>query len=219
MRSGRRALLLAGCSILLGTLAASDVAGREAALRRAIGFPVPVVVAARDLRAGERLGPRALAVRIVPERYAPRGRYGSEEALAGLRAGVAIPAGADIQRALLAGDGSAPVASGERVTQLVAIGDRETIVPGVGVDVVVTRDRGSGAGRATLALQDAEVLAVRPAPPGRQDDGQPRVSVALRTTAAQAVGLAEAQDFARELRLLPRAHDDHQRLRNPANVP
>jgi len=219
MASGRRALLLAGCSIGLGTLAASDVAGREAALRRTVGAPVPVVVAARDLRAGERLGPRVLAVREVPVRYAPRSRYGSPEALAGLRAGVAIAAGTDIQRALLGTGDYAPVAAGERVTQLVAIGDRETVVPGVGVDVVVTRDRGPGAGRAMLALQDAEVLAVRPAPAGQHDDGQPRVSVALRTTAAQAVALAEAQDFARELRLLPRAHADHQRLRNSAGVP
>lgn len=219
MRPGRRALLLSGCSIGLGTLAAADVAGREAALRRAVGAPVAVVVAGRDLRAGERLGPRVLAIRMVPARYAPRSRYGSPEALAGLRAGVAIAAGTDIQRALLAADAAVPVAAGERVAQIVAIGDRDTIVPGIGVDVVVTRDRGPGAGRATVALQDAEVLAVRPAPPGSHDDGQPRVSVALRTTAAQAVALAEAQDFARELRLLPRSQDDHNRLRTAATVP
>lgn len=219
MHQGRRAVLLLGCAVGLGALAAADVGSRERALRRAVGESVPVVVAARDLRAGDRLGLRTLAIRVVPARYAPRSRYASPEALAGLRVAVAVGAGSDIQRALLDDEGGAPVAVGQRVAQLVAIGDRDTVAPGTRVDVVVTRDRGSGAGRATVALEDAEVLAVRPAPAAQHDDGQPRVAVALRTTAAQAVALAEAQDFARELRLLPRAQDDHHRLRSAAGVP
>ena len=72
-----------------------------------------------------------------------------------------------------------------------------------------------------LALEDVEVLAASPA----QDEesaaggkaGKPspgaRVAVSLRVTLRQAVYLAAAQDFARELRLLPRAAGDRRRGR------
>ncbi|MDX6714872.1 MAG: pilus assembly protein CpaB, partial [Baekduia sp.] len=44
MTRRRRAALLLGLAFLLGALAASDVAGREAALQRSVGRAVPVVV-------------------------------------------------------------------------------------------------------------------------------------------------------------------------------
>ena len=74
MTRRRRAAALLGLALLLGVLAASDVAGREAALRRQLGPTVPVVVVRAPLRAGERIARAALAVREVPERYAPAGR-------------------------------------------------------------------------------------------------------------------------------------------------
>src|SRR5215212_1191044 len=71
MSRRRRATLLLGLALVLGALAASDVARREAALRAELAPLVDVVVARRDLGAGHRLAPEDLARRAVPERFAP----------------------------------------------------------------------------------------------------------------------------------------------------
>jgi pilus assembly protein CpaB len=67
----------------------------------------------------------------------------------------------------------------------------------------VTRDGG-----AELALEGVEVLAARAAPPGARDESGERVAATLRVSVRDAVYLAAAQSFARELRLLPRAAGD-----------
>jgi pilus assembly protein CpaB len=76
------------------------------------------------------------------------------------------------------------------------------------VDVLVTREpRPGSAGGTELALEDVEVLSVAPAPEADGASGG-RVAASLRVTLRQAVFLAAAQSFARELRLLPRAGGD-----------
>jgi pilus assembly protein CpaB len=98
---------------------------------------------------------------------------------------------------------------GERVAEIVALGSPELIGPGGRVDVVVTRERADGTGTTAVALEDVEVLAAAPARDEvRPDDGRPRVALSLRVTVRQAVYLAAAQSFARELRVLPRAAGD-----------
>jgi pilus assembly protein CpaB len=213
----RRALLLAGLALALGGVAASDVAGREAKLRRESGPPVAVVVARRPLPAGRSLRPGDLAVRRVPARYAPAGAARAPGALVGRRLGAAVPAGADVTPIALAGpaqggEPGAPVRSGERVADVVAVGSPQLIAPHGRVDVLVTTEaRPSRPGRTFVALEDVEVLSVAP---GERGGGAgeavgPRVAAALRVSARQAVFLAAAQSFARELRLLPRAPGDH----------
>ncbi len=215
MIRGRRAAVLLGLALLLGGLAASDVAGREAALRRAVGPMVPVVVVRGRLAAGDAFAARHLAIRRVPARFAPAMAYGSTRALIGARAAVALEAGEDVVPSSV-DDGTrpagAPVRPGERVAELVARGSVTLIGAGGRVDVLVTRERGDGSGATTVALEDAEVLAARAAP---ADDGGAgagavgdRVAVSLRVSVRQAVYLAAAQSFARELRLLPRAAGD-----------
>jgi pilus assembly protein CpaB len=216
----RRAAVLIGLAIVLGALAASDVSGREAALRREIGSPVPVLVARTALRAGARLDPAALAIRRVPARYAPAGAFRSPDEVAGLRAAVAIPAGADLDPSLV-DDGTrnrvAPTGPflrpGERMAQIVATGSPRAVTVGTRVDVLVTREPGGGGGGATtLALEDVEVLSAASAPAaGSNDAGLPRVAVELRVSVRQAVYLAAAQAFARELRVLPRGPGDRRR--------
>lgn len=207
MSRRRRAALLAGLAIVLGTLAASDVAGREAALKRQLGPAVPVVVARTRIPEGDRIERRHLGVRMVPQRYAPKLRYASPAALEGLTAARDIPAGSDLHEAMLQSETrqapGAPVRPGERVVEVVGEGPPDLIVPGARVDVLATRQSADGGGATRIALQDAEVLAVRDAPEAR-GDGPPRVAVALRVTLAQAVRLATAQSVARDLRLLPR---------------
>jgi pilus assembly protein CpaB len=208
----RRAAALLGLALLLGGLAASDVAGREAALRRAVGPTVPVVVVRSRLAAGQAFDARHLAIRRVPARFAPAMAYRSTSALTGTRAAVALEAGEDVGPSAV-DDGThaagAPVRAGERVAELLARGSAGLIRTGGRVDVLVTRERGDGSGATTVGLEDAEVLAAHAV---ADDDGGDaagnRVAVSLRVTARQAVYLAAAQSFARELRLLPRAHDD-----------
>src|SRR3954447_17522005 len=61
----RRRVVLAGLALVLGGLAASDVAGREAALRERLGPLVAVVVVQRPVEAGARLQASDLGVRRV----------------------------------------------------------------------------------------------------------------------------------------------------------
>ncbi len=212
MTGRRRGLALAGLALLLGGLAASDVAGREAALERRIGPSVDVVVATRPLVAGRPLRPDDLAVRRVPSRFAPAGVATSPEELVGARLATSVAAGTDLGPAMVEheGDGpGAPVRTGERVVDVVAVGSSAAIQSGGRVDVLVTRERGDGlAGRTELALEDVEVLAVRGAAAAPGERAGDRVAASLRVTLRQAVYLAAAQSFARELRLLPRAAGD-----------
>jgi pilus assembly protein CpaB len=211
----RRALLLAGLALLLGGLAASDVASRERALREGLGPTIGVVVARTDIAAGARIARDALAVRSVPERYAPRGAVADPAALVGLRVNADVAAGQELLPGVV-GATTQPgpsLRAGERVAEVVAAAAAGQVVPGGRVDVLVTRDDRPGAtGRTVLALEDVEVLAVAAAP-AAEAEGTARVAASLRVTLRQAVYLAAAQAFARELRLLPRAPGDRARGR------
>lgn len=205
MTRARRAAVLGGLALVLGSLSASDVGRREAALRRAVGPVVPVLVARAAVPVGAVLRPRVLAVRRMPRRYAPAGSFADPAEVAGARAGVAIPAGADLQPALLASAASAALPrAGERVARVVAVGSSRELRPGSLADVLITRDGPSGSARTRLALCGAEVLSSAPAPRAADGEGPslPRVTLALRVTLAQAIRLVEAQNDARELRAL-----------------
>jgi pilus assembly protein CpaB len=94
----------------------------------------------------------------------------------------------------------------------VATGPADLVTAGSRVDVLVTREpRPGGSGSTALALEDVEVLAAAPA---GGEAGARRVAASLRVTLRQAVYLAAAQSFARELRLLPRAAGDRARAGN-----
>jgi pilus assembly protein CpaB len=217
MTRRRRAILLIGLAMLLGGLAASDVARRESAIAQQLGPDTPVVVARGDLPAGARLTAARLAVRRVPARYAPAGAAVAPRELLGQRTAVPVAAGAFLSTNELAGAGGepapgAPVRRGERVADVVASGSPELVQPGGHVDVLVTREENHGDGGSTLlALEDVEVLSAAPGPEGSgsaANETGPRVTVSLRVTVKQAVYLAAAQTFAREIRLLPRAAGD-----------
>jgi len=220
MTARRRALLLGGLALVLGGLAASSVAGREAALSRRVGSLVDIVIARRPIAAGAPVRAAALAVRRVPERFAPSDPVQSPDSVSGLKATVDIPAGTDLTNALV-GDGrprpaGPAIGRGQRVAEIVALGSPALVTPGSRVDVLVTSEPHAGeGGEAVLALEDVEVLdatavTADDAPSGG-DTGSAgeRVAASLRVTLRQAVYLAAAQDFAHELRLLPRAAGDH----------
>ena len=202
MSRRRRAALLLGLALVLGALAASDVSRREAALREQVGPAVDVLVASGPLAAGRRLAPGDIAVRRVPERFAPVGIV-APDLLVGRSLAVSVPAGAPLGDHLLerASFAAGPlVRRGERAAEVVGRASGELVVAGVRVDVVVTRER-----RTELALEDVEVLASRPAP---AEDAGPQVAATLRVTVPQAVYLAAASAYATEIRLLVRAPGD-----------
>jgi len=215
MSRRRRAIALLGLALVLGGLAASDVARREAAVRAQLGPAAEVVVARSDLAAGRRLAARDLALRRVPARYAPVGAASLPEALLGRELAAAVPRGGYLGAGQLdsARDvAGPPVRKGERAAEVVGLGAPDLIVPGARVDVLVTRDGEDGPAAGTeLALEDVEVLAARAAGSGARDDGGRRVAATLRVTVRDAVYLAAAQSFAREVRLLPRAAGDRER--------
>jgi pilus assembly protein CpaB len=209
----RRGFLLVGLALVLGGLAASDVARREAALERRLAPFVDVVVAHADLRAGKTIRARDLELRRVPARWAPPSAASAPQELAGGTPAVDLAAGDYVTLTDLGAAAGAPVRAGERAVEIVAAGSPELVVPGTRVDVLVTRERGG----TEVALQDVEVLGARdtldsPA----ADAGAARVAATLRVTLRQAVFLTAAQSFARELRLLPRAAGDGRRIRHVA---
>jgi pilus assembly protein CpaB len=217
MTRTRRAALLMGLALLLGGLAGSDVARREAALRASLAPLVDVVVADRDLAPRHRLRPDDLAVRRLPARYAPVGAATVPEDLIGRRLAIPVPSGGALGPAQLQdpqATAGAPVAHGQRAVEVVGLASPRLVTGGSRVDVLVTRDRDAGAAAGTeLALEDVEVLAARGAGnAGSAADGAPRVAATLRVSARQAVYLAAAEAFAREIRLLPRATGDQKKL-------
>jgi pilus assembly protein CpaB len=164
-------------------------------------------VARVPLAAGRRVTAADLAVRRVPERFAPAGAAPVPELVIGERLAVSVPPGAPVGEHLLARAAAGPgpvMRHGERAAEVVARSSPELIAPGARVDVVVTRDRRD----AQLALEDVEVLAARAVP---AEGAGPQVAATLRVTVRQAVYLAAAATFAAEIRLLPRPPGDDRR--------
>ena len=120
MSRRRRAALLLGLALVLGALAASDVARRESALRGELAPLVDVIVARGPLEAGERLRAGDLARRSVPERFAPVGAAGiGPELLVGRRLAVPVAEGGPVGPLLLEPPAPPPgagVGRGERVS-------------------------------------------------------------------------------------------------------
>ena len=225
-RRRRRGIALVVAAIGCGALAAASVHDTVEEVESRTGAPVEVVVAAEDLPAGTRLGQRrirrALTLRKVPARYAPRDGLSTPEGALGLELSVAVPLGAYVTAPMLRdprvrANPPAPVRRGQRLVEVAVTGGRDLIAGAVParVDVLVTTQGRSGRGRTFVALEDVEVVFARPAraSDGTDADGTPPDTVAtLRVDARAAVFLTAAQNFARELRLLTRPAGDRGRV-------
>jgi pilus assembly protein CpaB len=225
----RRALVMLSLALASGGLAASQVRGRVREVERRVGPSVPVVVAAHELRPNARLRRRDLTVKEVPEAFAPRDSLASVAEAVGSRASVRLAAGSYLTAGQLGGGGErrrgGGLRGGERAVELAVAGGEAlsgTGGPGSRVDVLVSSESRDGAGRTFLALEDVELLSLRPggpggaaeAPSGEGEAGAAASATAtatLRVTLRQAVYLTAAQNFAREVRLLPRPAGDGRR--------
>jgi pilus assembly protein CpaB len=231
MSSRARTVALLGVSLVCAGIAASLVNGYAHDVRAQVGPLVPVVVARSPIARGEELRarnvPSLLAIRRVPARFAvPDALHRVSEAV-GARALAPVPRGGYVGLAQLgppAGETLDEVAAAGRVIEVPVAGATsiEPVArPGSLVDVLVTSDRGAGPPRTYIALQRVELVGLRLGDPdaafgggqGRNADGVATLRVGLR----QAVMLTAAENFARELRLLPRGRGDRGRI-GPVSV-
>jgi pilus assembly protein CpaB len=208
-------LLALGCAAL-----AAAIAGRYgSSVARSFGPLRPVVIVTRDLPAGKTVDPSvlsgALQVRQVPARFVPSGALASPRQALGQEPAAIVPAGSYLLGAQLRlpraprarsdprlGGGRSPVEiSVTGAEALLASGP----VEGSRVDVVVTTEpRGAGPGRTYVAAAAVKLLALREAQPSAPGPSA-GWSATLALTRRQALRLIQAESFARQLRLLPRA--------------
>jgi pilus assembly protein CpaB len=231
----RRALLLLALALACGGLAASQVQQRVRAVEGRVGPLVPVAVAARDLPAEAELDRGAVAVRRVPARFVPPDALVAAAEVAGLRADVPIRAGSYLTAGLFAGGrsrGAGGLRRGERAVEIAVAGGGALAGagPGTRVDLLVSTEPRDGEGRTLVAMEDVELLGLSAgsggADPGAGSGGvgaDPGVGAGggasaaatavatLRVTLRQAVYLAAAENFAREIRLLVRPPGDRGR--------
>ena len=227
----RRAFLLLSLALACGGLTASEVGSRVREVERAVGAPVPVVVAARDLSPGAEIRAGDLAVREVPARFTPPDGLSAPEEAVGVPLGTGLVKGSYLTVGSLgtgegAGRGPGPLRRGQRALE-VAVAGAATLAgvsgPGTRVDVLVSTDPGDGPARTQLALESVELLDLRSGAgaepgfaPGEDAAGEGASANAssvatLRVTVGQAVYLTAAQNYAREVRLLPRPAGDRGR--------
>jgi pilus assembly protein CpaB len=205
----RRGLLLISLALASGGLAASQVHEREQRASERLGPAVPVLVATRDLRAGERVTGDAVGRRLVPARFLPPDALQAAEAVLGARTSAPVVRGGYLTAAAFAGDaarrGSA-LRRGERAVTVEVAADAgiAEAVPGARVDVLVSTETGPAGGRTTMALAGAELLRVEQGGRGADPSDGPTALATLRVTLRQAIHLTAADNFAREIRLLPR---------------
>lgn len=222
----RRARAIAfGCAaVVCAGLAAAVTGGYRTDLEHELGPMRSVLVARARIPEGKALRPaevgRLLEVRRVPARFAPTGALSSPEQTIGRAPAAAIPAGAYLlaaqlrtpgrhrrePRSQLAG-GRRPVPISVVGTQALAASDRNPV--GVRVDVIVTTESnsGGGGGRTYVAAEGVELVALTP----RGDDttglpgaGAGSATATLALTRSEALRLIQAENFARQVRLIPR---------------
>lgn len=213
-----------GASALCAGLAVSAVDRYAGEIESHVGPLVPVVVAARDIPRGGVITPvvasASLAARQVPQRFAPPRALSAPGRAVGLQASSDIAAGdyvgvSQLRPARRARTARARWAGDARLVEVAVAGTRTmspVLRPGARVDVLITTDR--GAPRTFLALQRMPVVGFESGAAGSLgDDGRAAEGhVTLRATLRQAVLLTAADNFAREVRVVPRAPGDTRRL-------
>lgn len=226
----RRAALFLSLSLAAGGLAASQVHGHVEEVEARTGPMVPVVVAKEDVGPGTKLDEqgieRLLSVRRVPERFVPRDSFGDPQETLGLRTASPVAAGSyltggHVREGTGSEDGGPALGRGERAVEVAVAGGEDVGAlggPGARVDVLVTSEPRSGPGRTYVALENVDLLSARPgaevddSPSGTSGGGRAGILATLRVSMRQAVFLTAAENFAREVRLLPRPPGDKRRV-------
>ena len=226
MTPRRRTAAMLGASAVCAGLAVSAVDRYAGEIESHVGPLVPVVVAARDIPRGGVITPAvasaSLVERQVPKRFAPPGALSAPGTAVGFQAASGITAGdyvgASQLRPVRRGRGARARWTGTARLVEVAVAGTQTMSPvlrpGATVDVLITTDRGRAAPRTFLALQRMPVVGFESGATGSlgSDGRAAEGRVTLRATLRQAVLLTAADNFAREVRVVPRAAGDNRRL-------
>jgi Flp pilus assembly protein CpaB len=222
----RRARAIAfGCAALACAGLAASVAGRyRTDLETQLGPLRPVVVARSRVPAREPLRPgdaRALLeIRWIPQRFAPLGALAAPEQAIGRAPVEPIPPGGYVLAPELRAPGGRrrgrdPRLGHRRKPVEISVTGAEALAAAGGdptgrrVDVIVTTEPGpgGGSGRTYVAAGGVVLLAIARSTGGGTGDLSGSVSdswtATLALTKSQALRLIQAQNFARQVRLIP----------------
>ena len=221
MSRRRRGIVILGLAATCGGLAASSVDRYADDVAAQVGPLRPVVVASRDLPRGTLINALtardSLALRRVPARFAPAAALHAPGQAVGYRTLVSLGAGDYVGESQLGiarrrrPQEHRPAGRLVEVGVTGATGIAAALRPGAVVDVLVTTEGSGATPRTYLALQRVELVGFR-GDGGRSAADEGDATATLRVTLRQAVTLTAAQNFAREVRLVPRARGDAQRV-------
>jgi Flp pilus assembly protein CpaB len=213
-RRGRAVAFLL-LAMVAAAVAAGIADGYGSSLARGYGALRPVVIATADIPAGRPLGPEqvdsALEVRRVPARFVPSGALSAPEDALGMEPQAALPAGSYLLAAQLRSPSrraAAPSLGSARRPVEISVSGADALlaagpVPsGSKVDVVVTGEpSGPGPGRTYVAASAVPLLGLAPGADGPGPGGTSAATLGL--TRPQALRLIAAENFARQVTLLP----------------
>ncbi|HYU60500.1 MAG TPA: Flp pilus assembly protein CpaB [Solirubrobacterales bacterium] len=217
-RAAAFAIVALGCAVLAAVIAngyGTSVASQYGALR-------PVLVASTDLAPGAVIDARDLGrrveVRRVPESFIPPDALASLGDVVGRAPAAPVPAGSYLLDSQLEvphrskRGGHPALADGLRPVEIAVTGAEALSAAGgspdgMRVDVVVTTEPDVGdKGRTFVAAEGVELLALSDTGGVNGDDelgGSASWSATLALTRAQALRLIQAENFARQVRLMP----------------
>lgn len=210
-RSRARAAAFAGLAIACGAGSASLAAGYRDEVEGGLGETRPVVVVERPLDAGEALSPRrlerGLSVREIPERFVPPDALADPGDALGGRPRAAVPAGSYLLASHLgqARRRSGRLAPGQRSIEVAvsAAGSLTGTGGGVRVDVLAAEEPGTTSNpRVRVLARAVPLLGVRRNTSAEAPESGWVATLALDRAASLRV--IEAENYAREVRLLPR---------------
>ncbi len=215
MSRRRRAAVFAVLAALAAALAGAVVDGYGSSVANSYGELRPVVVTRAGLARGELLGPAevsgALELRRVPARFIPPGALTVPADALGLEPVADLPSGSYLIASGLQRPRAQPGPPGLRggrrpveisVSGAAALGAEGSLPGRARVDVIVTDEpRGPGPGQTYVAAAAVPLLSIRQGPDG---PGPGMLSSAtLGLTRGQALELITAENFARQVTLLP----------------
>lgn len=210
-----RSLLFAALAVGCALAAASITAGYRERADAAYGELRPVLITAAPLERGAKLSAkelsRATEQREVPMAFLPPDVLTDRAQAVGLSPAVPIPSGSYLAASLLRAPGPAParqgpVAAGLRPVE-VRISGGGAIVPlgpGVDVDVVAAEETFAGSNpRVRVLARRVELVDLREDSAGAESPAEAWLAT-LALDRHTALAVIEADNFAREVRLIPR---------------
>jgi Flp pilus assembly protein CpaB len=217
-----------GCAALAcAGLAAAVAGGYRADVESQLGPLRSAVIARLRVPARRPLGPvqvrNRLEVRRIPERFAPADALTAPALAVGRVPAAPIPAGDYVLAGQLRNPGEGPGRHGRaprlgagRKPVEISVSGAEALAAtggdpaGTRVDVIVTTEPGPGGGegRTYVAAEDLRLLALAQSADGGSGDlsgfaSSGEVTATLAVTKSQALRLIEAENFARQVRLIP----------------